>query len=99
MARGDDGPQWLSGGNANRVVRIGDTVRRATGPWSPSGHALLDHLSRQGFGGAPQFLGTDKAGREILTFISGEVAGDRYPDVPFMWSDDALTGMARLLAA
>ncbi len=98
MAGGDDEPQVLSGGNVNRVVRIGHTVRRVTGPWSPSVHALLGHLNRQGFGGAPQFVATDEAGREVLTFIPGEVAGDRYPDVPFLWSDDALTGMARLLA-
>jgi hypothetical protein len=33
----------LDGGNANRVVRIGDTVRRPAGPWTPAVHCLLDH--------------------------------------------------------
>lgn len=88
----------LAGGNVNQVVRIGGTVRRAMGAWSPSVHALLQHLHSRGFPGAPQFLGVDEAGREILTFIPGDVAGSRYPDLPrFMWSDDALGAFARLL--
>lgn len=88
----------LAGGNVNRVVRIGGTVRRATGHWSANIHALLQHLHSEGFSGAPRFLGIDDAGREILTFVPGEVAGDRYPDLPqYMWSDDALVALAVLL--
>lgn len=34
------GETLLSGGNVTTVVRIGDTVRRATGPWSPAIHAF-----------------------------------------------------------
>lgn len=90
--------ETLCGGNVNRVVRIGGTVRRAMGPWSPSVHALLQHIQSRGFYGAPKFLGIDQSGREILTFIPGDVAGDRYPDLPrFMWSDSALVAFARLL--
>lgn len=90
--------QLLTGGNVNQVVRIGGTVRRVMGAWSPGVHALLQHLQSRGFQGAPEFLGVDEAGREILTFISGDVAGNRYPDLPrFMWSDDVLGVFARLL--
>ena len=42
----------VSGG----VVRIGDTVRRPAGPWTPAVHALLGHLHATGFPGAPRPL-------------------------------------------
>ncbi|MCM3782181.1 phosphotransferase [Neobacillus mesonae] len=85
----------LKGGNVNHIVRIGDTVRRPTGYWSSSVHELLKHLEKQSFDGAPKFLGMDDSGREILTFISGDVA---QPEVePYMWSDKTLAGLARLL--
>lgn len=88
----------LLGGNVNHPVRIGDTVRRFRGAWSPGVHALLQHLQSRGFHGAPRFLGIDKEGREILTFMAGDVAGDRYPDLPhFMWSDGTLAAFAQLL--
>jgi hypothetical protein len=64
------------GANVESVVRIGDTVRRTTGPWTPSVHALLKHLELEGFAGAPRVLGLDEQGREILTRIPG-VAGFR----------------------
>ena len=37
------------GGNLNDAVRIGDTVHRRAGPWTPSVHALLRFLEREGF--------------------------------------------------
>ena len=65
----------LDGGNMNSgVVRVGDTVRRPAGPWTPAVHALLTHLHEAGFDGAPRPLGTDEHGREILSFIPGTVA-------------------------
>jgi len=57
----------LPGGNTTRgVVRIGDTVRRPAGPWTPAVHALLDHLQAVGFRGAPRAHGLDDKGREVL---------------------------------
>jgi aminoglycoside phosphotransferase (APT) family kinase protein len=35
--------------------------------------ALLRHLAEVGFAGAPRPLGYDEAGRQILTFVAGEV--------------------------
>ena len=47
----------LGGGNVSGgVVRIGDTVRRPAGPWTPAVHALLGHLHATGFPGAPRPL-------------------------------------------
>jgi hypothetical protein len=62
----------LDGGNMNSgIVRVGDTVRRPAGPWTPAVHALLAHLHAAGFGGAPRPLGIDERGREVLSFIPG----------------------------
>lgn len=64
----------LTGGNVSAgVVRVGDTVRRPAGPWTPAVHSLLEHLWSAGFRGAPRPLGIDDKGREVLTFIAGEV--------------------------
>ncbi|RPF38680.1 phosphotransferase enzyme family protein [Streptomyces sp. TLI_185] len=71
-AHGDEQP--LSGGNvSDGVVRIGDTVRRPAGPWTPAVHALLTHLHEAGFHAAPRPLGIDDQGREVLTFVPGRV--------------------------
>ncbi|MFC6084254.1 phosphotransferase enzyme family protein [Sphaerisporangium aureirubrum] len=68
----------LSGGNVSEgVVRVGDTVRRPAGPWTPAVHALLAHLHSVGFDAAPRPLGIDDQGREILTFLPGQVV---WPD-------------------
>jgi hypothetical protein len=85
----------LTGGNLSAVVRVGDTVRRPLQPWSAAVHGLLRHLEARGFDGAPRFLGIDDRGREILTYVAGEVGA--YPFPASMWSDEALTGAARLL--
>ncbi len=57
----------LLGGNTSTVVRVGDTVRRNAGPWTPAVHALLRHLEYVGFTGAPRALGMDEQGREVLS--------------------------------
>jgi hypothetical protein len=58
------------------VVRVGDTVRRPTGPHSAFVHQLLEHLEAVGFDAAPRLLGTDEHGREVLSFLRGEVPAD-----------------------
>jgi hypothetical protein len=85
----------LDGGNVTGAARIGQTVRRATGPWSTTVHTLLRHLEASGFTGAPRFLGIDEQGREILTFIEGEVG--HYPLSHSMWSDESLVAVAHFL--
>jgi len=42
-------------------------------------HAVLRHLERAGFDGAPRVLGFDDRGREVLTFLDGNTVGDRVP--------------------
>ena len=87
----------LHGGltNAGRVSRVGDTVRRPWRPTSPATWALLDHLERVGFDGAPRFLGVDDRGREMLSFIPGEAAIEPYTD----WALDRRGARQRRRAA
>ena len=70
----------LHGGLVNRVVRVGQTVRRPAGPWTPAVHALLDHLEARGFP-APKARGIGDDGREILTYLPGEPALWPWPAV------------------
>ena len=89
----------LPGGIANRgkVVRIGNTVHRPQRDTSPATHALLRHLERVGFDGAPRFLGVDSQGREVLTYIPGTPAIPPYPD--WALTDEALVSVANSCAA
>jgi hypothetical protein len=94
---GDCGEVLLYGGltHAGRVSRVGNTVRRPRRPTSPSTWALLDHLERVGFDGAPRFLGVDDRGREVLSFIPGHAAIEPYQD--WALTDQALVSVAELL--
>ena len=87
----------LSGGSMTAVVRVGDTVRRAAGPWTPTIHALLRHVRAAGFTAVPEPLGVDEQGREILSFLPGKVG--TYPLEPFMWTDAMLVRVAQSLRA
>ncbi|MEM7333497.1 MAG: aminoglycoside phosphotransferase family protein [Chloroflexota bacterium] len=86
----------LKGGNINDgVVRIGNTVRRATSAVSPTVHQLLLHLEEKGFKGCPRFLGIDDKQREVLSFLEGETAVN-----PSTWKNDQpLIHAAKLLRA
>jgi aminoglycoside phosphotransferase (APT) family kinase protein len=93
MAASEETP--LAGGRQTEgVVHVGDTVRRPMGPRSPFIHDLLRHLEAVGFEGAPRLLGIDERGREILTFVEGEVPHDHATYSP---SDARLTNVARLI--
>jgi hypothetical protein len=69
---GDDREIPLPGGNVGGAVRIGDTVRRIPGPWTPAVHALLDHLAPR-VPNIPRVLGFDDQGREVLSYLPGHV--------------------------
>jgi hypothetical protein len=88
----------LAGGDVTEgVVRVGDTVRRPVGPHSPLVHALLAHLESIGFEGAPRLLGIDGAGREVLSYVDGEVGG--LPRPPWIADEARLASVGRLVRA
>jgi hypothetical protein len=85
------------GGNVAGAVRVGATVRRPTGPWTPAVHALLRHLERRGVGAVPRVLGLDDRGREVLSVVPGRAV----PMPPPAWvrGDACLAATGRLLRA
>lgn len=93
---GDEQP--LRGGNVSAgVVRVGDTVRRPAGPWTPAVHALLTHLHEVGFRGVPRPLGLDAQGREVLSYLPGHPV---HPDRRHLLDPDrALVEIGRLIRA
>src|SRR3989344_5020905 len=82
----------VGGRTATEVVRIENTVRRSVGPNSEFNHALLKLLEEKGFGHAPRFLGIDEKGREILTFMEGEVSHGE-----MSWTDEQLIRVVQML--
>ncbi len=85
----------LAGGFNGPVSRIGDTVRRSAGPWTPTVQSLLGHLRERGFTLAPQPLGYDAGGREVVSYLEGDVP--LYPVPEWLWHDRVLVEVGRTL--
>jgi hypothetical protein len=77
------------------VVRVGDTVRRPHQPQSVAVGRYLEYLERVGFAGAPRYLGRDDAGRDVLSYLEGEVPGD--PPEAWAATDTLLASVGALL--
>jgi hypothetical protein len=58
-------------GAVGGATRIGRTVRRPTGPWTPAVHELLTYLHDNGLRGIPALHGLDDEGREVLEYVEG----------------------------
>lgn len=86
----------LSRGNAIGVTKIGPTVRRPAGYWTPAVHDLLRHLEANGFVESSRVLGVDEWGREILTFIEGETTA-QHPWPGWVWAEETLVQAGQLL--
>ncbi|MET7281037.1 phosphotransferase [Kribbella sp. NPDC005582] len=95
----DDGEEVpLLGGDVTvGLVRVGSTVRRPPGERAEMVRGLLRHLEAVGFTGAPRHLGLDSAGREVLTYIQGEVAGRPRPS--WIADEDRMISVAQLVRA
>jgi len=86
---------YLQGGRENQIIRIGHKVHRPSGPWTTLVHAFLRDLRASGFNSAPRPFGLDEQGREILSFIEGEVSN--YPLSRNAASMNTLSSAAKLL--
>ena len=87
----------LGGDVTEGLVRVGDTVRRPPGERAELVRDVLLHLESVGFEGAPRFLGVDSAGRQVLSYVEGEVAGRPRPD--WIADEDRMISVARLVRA
>jgi mutator protein MutT len=65
----------LAGGRVGGAVRIGDTVRRPSGPWTDTVHDLLAHLHGHRVPALVEPLGRDPEGREVLRYVPGRTVG------------------------
>ena len=92
---GDDEEELPRGDVTEAVVRVGSTIRRPSQPQSAAVADYLRHLETVGFDGAPRFLGRDRAGRDVLDYLPGEVAGD--PPQAWAAADELLVSVGRLL--
>ncbi|PWJ46897.1 Ser/Thr protein kinase RdoA involved in Cpx stress response, MazF antagonist [Quadrisphaera granulorum] len=64
-------------------------------PQSAAVADYLDHLAAAGFQGSPRYLGRDGAGRDVLTYLDGDVAAD--PPEPWVTDKGLLISVAELL--
>jgi hypothetical protein len=76
------------------VVRVGNTVRRPQRPHTASVNAFLGHLADHGFDAAPRPLGTDAVGRDILSWLDGDVGIPPFPD--WIADEELLVSVAQL---
>ena len=87
----------LTGGNINKVVKVGETVRRDSKP-NPYINELLKYLEKASCPFVPRYLGVDEKGREIFSYLAGVVPGNDFPEVEsYIWSDLVLVELAKLL--
>lgn len=92
---GDDRGELLAHDGVSEVWRVGRTVRRPCRPFTATVHAFLRHLRSQGIDFVPEPLGYDDEGREILSFVEGDVPTEPLPDAA--WGDEVLVALAGLI--
>ena len=87
--------ELLEGDGWTEVYRIGDTVHRPARPQTATVHAFLERLRDRGFTGAPIPHGYDPEGREVLSYVEGDVPREPLPD----WAagDEQLAALAGLI--
>ncbi|MGH3360883.1 MAG: aminoglycoside phosphotransferase family protein [Nocardioides sp.] len=81
--------QLVDGG----VTIVDDLVLRPAHPWTPTIHALLDHLRGQGLTSVPEPVGIE-GDVEAVRFIPGDAGRDCWRH---QWGEDGVRSAARLL--
>jgi hypothetical protein len=87
--------ELLAADGVTRVVRVGGTVRRPVRPFTDTVQAYLAHLHANGFPDAPLPLGHDDQGREVLSYVEGDVPVEPLPD--WATGPEVLVAMAHLV--
>lgn len=76
----DAAEETLASEGVTHVVKVGLTVRRPARPFTATIQAYLSHLRSRGFVDCPEPLGYDPEGREVLSFVAGDVPVAPLPD-------------------
>ena len=87
--------QILSGGREGKIVREADRVLRPGNAWTPYVHAFLKYLRENGVDNIPVPYGIREDGREVVSFVEGEVCPGPLPEALF--NDTVLTEAAAWL--
>jgi thiamine kinase-like enzyme len=83
----------LTGGRSTQqVTKISNTVHRTLNPNSTFIHNVLKLLEEKDYPYSPRFLGVDEQGREILTFIDGDIARGN-----IQWTDANLIKIVKMI--
>ena len=90
-----DTEEVLASDGVTHVVRVGATVRRPVRPFTATVQAYLRHVREQGFDAAPEPHGVDGQGREVLSFVPGDVPVAPLPDAAT--TDEVLLDLVRLV--
>ncbi len=83
--------------NQIEVEFINHAVHRPAGRWTKQVHKFLRFLRDNGFNQAPEPLGFDEQGREVVSFVEGQTCD--YPLSKDVASLNALVSAAKLLRA
>lgn len=71
--------ETLASQGVTHVVRVGQTVRRPVRPFTDTVQAYLSYVRSRGFTDCPEPLGHDDRGREVLSFVAGDVPVEPLP--------------------
>jgi Ser/Thr protein kinase RdoA (MazF antagonist) len=87
--------ETLSAEGVTHVVRVGRTVRRPARPFTATIHAYLSYVRSRGFLDCPEPLGFDDEGREVLSFVAGDVPVEPIP--AYAATGEALEALGALI--
>ncbi|MEE1823778.1 NUDIX domain-containing protein [Streptomyces sp. BE20] len=91
MTDGPNGVPLTGGRMTQSVVRVGNSVHRPVSDSSEFVAALLGLFEKQGFTGAPRYLGRT-AGNDVLSYLPGQV-----PERFRVWEDEQIAAAGALL--
>lgn len=87
--------ETLASDGVTHVVRVGGSVRRPVRPFTLTIQAYLAHVRSRGFTACPEPLGYDVEGREVLSYVAGDVPVEPLP--AYATTNEALETLGALI--
>ena len=84
----------LTGGRMGGAVLVDGTVRKPVRPWSTAVRAVLTRLDHVGFPGAQRHLGVDEQGRDVFSYLPGDMLGEPGTWPAWVWLETLLVEVA-----